>query len=193
MKRTIVKVVIGVLLIAIVVGGYFGFTRYRQSFSGEESVELTAVQKVITKNLDSSYPATPREVVKFYNRILACFYNESYSETELYALGDQARELFDEELLANNPRDQYFADLQAEIDDYHDAKRVITNSGVCDTNDVTFQTVDGRECAYVSASYFVGEESGYSRTYEMYVLRKDEAGRWKILAYYQIDEDAFDD
>jgi hypothetical protein len=41
--------------------------------------------------------------------------------------------------------------------------------------------------AYVTASYFVKEEKKYEKTYQMYVLRKDEEGKWKILTYYKIE------
>ena len=131
--------------------------------------------------------------MKYYNRILCCFYNESYNEDELYALGDQARMLFDEELLANNPRDEYFTALKADIQNYHDKSRTIMNTTVCDSNDVNYQTIDGDECAYVTSSYFVSEGKSYSRTYQMYVLRKDENGNWKILVFYQVEGDSSDE
>ena len=66
-------------------------------------MELTEIQKLITKNLDTNYPATPREVVKYYNRILECFYDDTYTDDELESLADQARKLLDDELLENNP------------------------------------------------------------------------------------------
>lgn len=192
MKKNVIRIVVAVVLIGVIVGGYYFFTNQKRT-SVEELVELTEVQEVITKDLDANYPATPREVVKYYNRIISCFYNESYTDDELYALGDQARKLFDEELLGNNPRDDYFAALKEDIEDYHDRDRTIVSSTVCDSNDVNFQTVDGDECAYVTSSYFVAEGKLYSRTYQMYVLRKDEDGNWKILVFYQIEGDSSDE
>lgn len=192
MKRNVIRIVTAVLLISVIVGGYYGF-RVSKRATVEDAVELTEVQKVITKDLETNYPATPREVIKYYNRILKCFYNESYTEDELYELGDQARMLFDEELLANNPREQYFTALEADIEDYHAKSRTIMNTNVCDSNDVNFQTIDGDECAYVTASYFIDENKSYSRTHQMYVLRKDENENWKILVFYQIEGDASDE
>lgn len=192
MKRNITRIAVAVILIGVVVGGYYYLANQRRA-SVEDAVELTEVQQVITKNLDTNYPATPREVVKFYNRIISCFYNESFTEDELQDLGDQARELFDEELLENNPRDEYFAALKADIENYHDASRTVVSTNVCDSNDVKFQTVDGDECAYVTASYFINEDKEYSRTYQMYVLRKDEDGNWKILVFYQIEGESSDE
>lgn len=192
MKKSIVRTIVAVVMILAIVGGYYIFSMQKRA-SVEDAVELTEVQKVITKDIEANYPATPREVVKYYNRILTCFYNEEYSEDELYALGDQARLLFDEELLGNNPRDEYFAALKADIEDYHEKSKMITNSTVCDSNDVNYQTVDGDECAYVTASYFINESKKYDRTYQMYVLRKDEDGNWKILVFYQIEGESSDE
>lgn len=189
MKKNVIRIVVAIVLISVIVGGYYAFTISKKA-SSEESLELTEVQKVITKNLEENYPATPREVVKYYNRIISCFYNETYTEDELYALGDQARRLFDEELLANNPREQYFSALEADIENYRAKSKTIMNTNVCDSNDVKFQTIDGDECAYVTASYFVEEGKTYNRTYQMYVLRKDKEDNWKILVFYQIEGDS---
>lgn len=191
-KRNVVRVILALVVIGLVVGVYYYFTVQRRA-SVEDAVELTEVQKVITKDLDANYPATPREVVKYYNRIVKCFYNETYTEDELYELGDQARKLFDEELLENNPRESYFDALKADIEDYRERSKTIRSSSVCDSNDVEFQTVDGRECAYVEASYFTNENKDYSRTYQMYVLRKDDEGKWKILVFYKVEGDPSDE
>ena len=145
-KSGVIKAVITILIILLIVGVYYFFTTQRRT-SVEDTVELTEIQKLITKNLDTNYPATPREVVKYYNRILECFYDDTYTDDELESLADQARKLLDDELLENNPRDQYLSDLKADIEDYHNKSKTIRSSNVCDSNDVVYQTVDGRECA----------------------------------------------
>lgn len=188
-RKTVIRGIVAVLAVVLIVGSYYYFTVYK-STGVEDNVELTEVQQVITKDLEENYPATPREVVKYYNRIQECFYNESYTDEELYNLGDQARMLMDEELLANNPRDSYFDALKADIAEYEEKEIEIVSSNVCDSNDVQYQKIDGDECAYVTASYFIDEAKSYSRTYQMYVLRKDEDGNWKILVFYQIEGDS---
>ena len=190
MKKTHV-IIIAVVCIALIVGAYVFWMN--QNGNTSEDVELTAVQQLITKDLESNYPATPREVVKTYNEIISCFYNEEYTEAELEALGDQARLLMDEELLGNNPRDEYFKALKAEIADYKEAERVIVSYNLSSSNEVEYLTVDDRECAYVQTSYFIKDETGHSRTYQMYVVRKDEDGSWKILVFYQVEGDTSDD
>lgn len=192
MKKKIGLAVAAVVCVGLVVGLFYLFSNQRRT-SVEDITELTEVQKLITENLEKNYPARPREVVKLYNRIITCFYGEDYTDEELEALGDQARMLFDDELLANNPRDEYFAALRAEIEEYRERTKEIVNSSVCASNDVKFQVVDGDECAYVTATYFISEDKEYSRTHHMYVLRKDEDGKWKILVFYQIEGDTSDE
>ena len=109
------------------------------------------------------------------------------------ALGDQARRLMDVELLENNPRDKYFAKLKSEIADYKADERIIISYNLCSSNEVQFVTVDDRECAYVKTSYFIKDKTGHSRTYQMYVVRKDDDGNWKILVFYQVEGDTSND
>lgn len=190
MKKTY-TIVIAILCIGLIVGGYVFWMKQNEKPAGD--VELSVVQKMITKDLKKNYPATPREVVKIYNEIITCFYNEEYTEDELNALGDQARMLMDVELLENNPRDSYFEKLKAEIADYKRDERIIISYNLCSSNEVQFVTVDNRECAYVKTSYFIKDKTGHSRTYQMYVVRKDDDGNWKILVFYQVEGDTSDD
>lgn len=190
MKKTY-TIVIAILCIGLIVGGYVFWMKQNEKPAGD--VELSVVQKMITKDLKKNYPATPREVVKIYNEIITCFYNEEYTEDELNALGNQARMLMDVELLENNPRDSYFEKLKAEIADYKRDERIIISYNLCSSNEVQFVTVDNRECAYVKTSYFIKDKTGHSRTYQMYVVRKDDDGNWKILVFYQVEGDTSDD
>ena len=190
MKKTHI-IVIAIICITLIVGGYVFWMKQNEKPSGD--IELTTVQKLITKDLEKSYPATPREVVKIYNEIITCFYKENYTEAELEALGDQARRLMDVELLENNPRDKYFAKLKSEIADYKADERIIISYNLCSSNEVQFVTVDDRECAYVKTSYFIKDKTGHSRTYQMYVVRKDDDGNWKILVFYQVEGDTSND
>ena len=90
MKKNGQKIIFAVVCVVIIVG-LFWYTAAKKGNSAENNDDLTEVEKVITKNLEKNYPETPREVVKFYNRIITCFYDEEYTDDELYELGDQAR------------------------------------------------------------------------------------------------------
>lgn len=192
MRRKIGITAAVVVFVVLIVGGFYLVT-YREKNTVEDTVELTEVQNIITKNLDTNYPETPREVVKLYNRIICCYFNETYTDAELYELGDQARKLFDDELLENNPREVYFSSLKEEIEEYHDKSQKITSWNVSKSSEITFLTVDGRDCAYVESTYFVDGDETYNYANQTYVLRKDENGKWKILAYYKTEVDSSDE
>lgn len=186
MKKKAGFAVMAVVCVALIVGGYYYYTVQKREAAGNLE-NLTEVQKVITKNLELDYPKTPREVIRVYNRILACFYNQTCTEEEIEGLGDQARKLFDEELLENNPRDDYLRALKADIEEYHDRSRVISSMDVCSASEVKEQTVDGAECAYVEATYYIIEGKVPSQSHQTYVLRKDADGKWKILVFYRTE------
>ncbi|MBQ8280509.1 MAG: hypothetical protein IJZ23_11760 [Roseburia sp.] len=190
MKKSRVIIIV-VICVALLVGGYV-FWMNRNGNASSEEVELTKVQQLITKDLTKNYPETPREVVKTYNEIITCFYNEEYTEEELEALVDQTLLLMDEELAANNPKADYFKAVKAEIADFAEAERTIVSYTLPSSNDVLYRTVDDRECAYVETSYFIKEKTSYSKTYQTYVVRKDDNGDWKILVFYKNEGDTSD-
>lgn len=185
MKKTYVIGII-VLCVALLIGGYAVWMN-RNGESSVENVELTKAQQLITKDLEKNYPATPREVVKTYNEIITCFYNEKCTEKELEALVDQTLLLMDEELAANNPKQEYLKAVKEEILEYASAERTIVSYTLPSSNEIAHHTIDGRECAYVEMSYFIKEKGSYSKTYQTYVVRKDADGDWKILVFYKTE------
>lgn len=192
MKKNIKSLVLALLSISLVVGFYY-YLNNRSTEDAQSDVEMTEVMKVIDKDLVGSYPSTPREVIKFYNRILCCFYNEEYTDEEFDKLAGQARALMDDELLEANPEDTYISDLTMDVSSYKSAEKVISTATVCDSADIQYKKVDGDECAYVAASYFTKSSLEYSKTNQQYVLRKDASGRWKILAFKIYEGENFDD
>ena len=181
MKKNITTAVIGVVCVCLVIGFYYYWTHRS---STEQETTVSEVQQVLLKDLSgNSYPKTPREVIKFLVKIQTCLYNEDCTEEELHQLADQMRLLMDDELAQNNPADQLYLRIDQEVASYKENKCTINNATVCDTNDVTYATVDGKECAYVSVSYFTKDKDGFSRVNQNYALRQDDDGNWKILAF----------
>lgn len=180
------------ICVALVIGGFF-IIKEKAAQERNKDVQLTEVQKVITKDLDKKYPSTPREVVKFYNRIITCYYHEEYTESELSQLADQALRLFDVDLQAINPKDQYLSSVKSEVLDYKSRDRYIAQTEVCASDKVIYKTVDEDEIAYVTSSYFVREGTSYGKTYQQYVLRKNADGEWRILVFYQVDATSVDE
>ena len=172
-----------VICVGLVCGDYYSLSHKNAKSAEDAQDKTTEVEKIIERDFDKKYPKTPREVVKWYNRIITAFYGEDYTDEELEKMADQARSLMDDELLSYNPRDTYLKSLKADIEDYKTRDKIIVQSSVSDSNDITYATVDGEYCAYVDAYYFSREASDYSRTYEEFVLRRDDEGHWKILSF----------
>lgn len=190
MKKSHIIVIV-IVCISLLVGGYV-FWMNRNGDASSENVELTKVQQLITKDLEKNYPATPREVVKFYNEIISCFYNEEHTDAELEALVEQTLLLMDEELVANNPKEDYLKRVKDEIFEFAAAERTIMRYNLPSSNEIELRTVDGRECAYVEMSYLLKEKSSLDKTFQTYVVRKDEDGNWKILGFDKTEGDASD-
>lgn len=186
-------VIVAIACICAICAGFYFFSQG----NGETEKELTEIEKVIVKDLESNYPKTPREVVKFYNRIVKCYYGgEQLTEKQVNDLVDQMLCILDDDLLLINSRDSYYSSVVQEINQYKRAKKQLISTDVCDTNDVKYVTDDknGKEekIAYVDASYFMNTDGKFAYTYQQFVLRQDEDGLWKILAFYQIEGEKSD-
>lgn len=186
MKKKVGITIVAILCIALICVGYYFL---KKEGAASENEALTKVQKITTLDLEKEYPETPREVVKLYNKIISAFHQEEYTQEELEKMCQVAYELMDDELQANNPFDSYLISVQADVELYEARKKEIVQTDVCDSNDVLYKTdsATGEDLAYVSASYFVREDKEYTNTYQMYVMIKDEDGKWKIKVYYQIE------
>lgn len=181
MKKNLKSIII-VVICAILCLGYFYYLSNRNA---DKEEELSEVEMVISKDLEKSYPQTPREVVKFYNRILKCYYNEEYTEAQLEQLVDQVILLMDEELKEKNPREQFIANVKADIKAFQEEKKQMSGIQLAGTDDIEKKTIEGREYAYVQSSYYIKSEKSGARASQTYILRKDEDGNWKILGFYQ--------
>ena len=72
------------------------------------------------------------------------------------------------------------------------------STDVCDSNEVKYVddvkegTSEVDKIAYVDASYFVNEDGDFVYSYQQFVLRQDDDGRWKIITFYEIGGDPSD-
>lgn len=184
-----------VLMLVIVFAVAIGFWRImedkREKAQEQEFVESSnkEVNEVLKKDFDTNYPSTPREVLKNYSRIISCVYNyDNLSENELVSLTEQMRKLFDEELLASNPLDTQLEDLKADMDEYHKAKRTITNYVIDKDSTIVEKKVKEKDYVNVKVSYLLHEGNGYAKTYQQFLLRKDDKNQWKILGWKLSEE-----
>lgn len=180
-----------VLLACLVVGYYFYLSHgvKRKSPVDEEDIIATKVQEVLMKDLSKNYPATPKEVLKFYGQLTQCFYNEEYTEGDLEALAMKAKELYDEELILNQGGDDiYLAQLQSDIKDFKNSNVVVSNYSTSSSTDVDYFTQDGRDCAGLYCDFTMREGTKLRHTTQLFILRKDEGGHWKILGWERARE-----
>mgnify|MGYP000209755340 FL=1 len=185
MKKTRI-VILAIVIVAAICTAFYIVNNNSKKESAKEA-ELTEIQKITTRNMEKDYPATPREVIKFYNRIVKCYYGRQYSDDELEQLADQALSMFDDDLLKKNEKESYIESVKSDAAQYEEDNKSISQTDVCDSNDVKYMTDNGDDIAYVTASYFIKTGSSYTKTYQEYVLRKDDDGDWKILTFYKIE------
>ncbi|MDD6139278.1 MAG: hypothetical protein PUB68_08900 [Lachnospiraceae bacterium] len=185
MKKTRI-VILAIVIVAAICTAFYIVNNNSKKESAKEA-ELTEIQKITTRNMEKDYPATPREVIKFYNRIIKCYYGRQYSDDELEQLADQALSMFDDDLLKKNEKESYIESVKSDAAQYEEDNKSISQTDVCDSNDVKYMTDNGDDIAYVTASYFIKNGSSYTKTYQEYVLRKDDDGDWKILTFYKIE------
>ena len=153
----------------------------------------TEVGRLLAKDLNSKYPATPTEVVKLYWRINKCIYNEGMNDKEFDQLLEQLRTLYDEEFLSTegNSFEQMSAGLKTDKEQRQKNKETLSSYVVQKNNDITEAEIDGKLCATVATSVLVKPKKGKStKTYEQFMLRKNEQNNWKILGWKQIDANA---
>lgn len=187
--KNAIRIGIFIVVCAVLIVGYYFYLSHGRTSKDPTPIEQTELEKVLTVDFTTKYPQTPREVVKWYNRILKLYYSGDVSDTQVEMLCDQALMLFDDDLLQANPRDQYIAAVKAEVEEYATRKKKMVKADVADTNDVVYKKLNGDEMAYVLATYVVSEGSDYQTTYQKYALRKSNEGRWKIVAFELSDED----
>ena len=182
-KKTQNPIVVGIvmaLLAVFIIGGFFLVRSI-----GLKNLELkkskTEVEKLMELNLDDNYPGNAREVLKVYNRILKCCYNEDLTDEQIKKLAEQNQKLFDEQLLEKNPHDQYVEKLKKDIEDYKSKKTTIANIAIQDLAEAEREERGGYKFCNLLVSYIVKDTKGLKTTNEKYYLREDDKGRWKIL------------
>ncbi len=189
MKGTIILIVLACLII----GYYFYLSNGSDSpaakVTNEEDIvaTMTMSQKALSRNLESNYPPSPREVVKYFSEITQCYYNEEHDEEEIKALGLKMREIYDAELVANQTEEAYLDLLEKDIKEYNTYNRTITSFSPSASVDVETFTQDGYEWARLYCLYDIKQDSLIYQTNLCFILRKDEDGHYKIYGWKKID------
>lgn len=182
------SIIIIVVSVAVIVGIYFLLTNYFSKDDEPSEVEITAVQNILLRNMDNNYPPTPKEVLKYYSDITQCFYAGGYTDDELIQLADRALLLYDKELVANQDYDTYIEDLKGEIESFKTKDWSISSYSTSSSTDVEYFENEEGEWAQLYAFYNVRQSTTIVKVTEIFLMRKDDNGRWKIYGWEQAKE-----
>lgn len=188
-SRKILVILIVVLFVSAILGLFIYVNNKPQSGSVEDDVVISNVDNVVLRNLDINYPPTPKEVLKYYSEITMCFYEENLSEEDLVRLAQTARKLYDAELCADITEEEYLASLREDILEFNSLGIVVSGYTVSASTDVEEFVVDGRECARLYVTYRLRQGTEYIYSNEVFIMRKDENGHWKILGWELLEEE----
>lgn len=181
--------IIGLVLICLVAGYYYYLSNKRQKAREEAPAKTTAVEEVLLYNFARNYPPTPKEVVKLYCQMIQCFYNEEYTEEEFTQLAMQVKNLYDEELIANKTEHQYIEDLRWDVSQLKDQEIVISSYAISASTDVEEYTKGGFRWAKLYCSFTLRKGTQMDSTNEVFLLRKDDEGHWKIYGFKLADDE----
>lgn len=186
MKKTTTRTTIIVIVLVLAVVGYYAYLSNKSRASRQEAT-MSVVQSTLSRDLSKNYPPTPKEVIKYYNELLRCLYNEESTETEIAALGLKARELYDAELLDYNEEEISQMRLKAEVADFREKQRRIASISLASSTNVEFFEEDGFEFARISCGYNILQEGKNYPSELVYLLRKDDNKKWKIYGWENVE------
>lgn len=181
-KKVIITFFIMLVVAAAAIGGFFVLSRYVNE-DASKVTETSELGKLLNKDLESAYPATPREVVKFYNRINSIMYGGEVTEEQFSDLLKQMRQLFDEELLAENDFEKQLEEFSKDVKDYEENSKSIVSYNLPENSLVNHYKKDGAEMASLDVGYMLKEKDEYTKMTEEFILRQDAEGKWKILGW----------
>lgn len=167
----------------LIVGLFFYLSNRTKEVTESGSRMMTDVEEVLSRNLETNYPATPKEVLKYYSEITRCFYSEEYSQEELEKMAKKSRELFDAELLFNQTDEQYLHALQEDVAQYKEDGKVISSYSVSSSTDVQEYSYGGFEWAQLYCIYNIRIKTQIAPVQERFLMRKDDKEHWKIVGW----------
>ena len=191
-SSAIQKLIVVVILAALLIFAYYHVANVRRETEVEEDIPVTAVQEVLLRNLDKNYPPSPKEVVKYYSELTKCLYNEDCSDEEIEQLAKRALQIYDDELAANQEWNRYITDLKSEIATKKSQEYAIMSYSLSASTDVKYFTKDSYECASLYCIYNIRNGAVPGSVEELFILRKDEAGHWRILGWDLTQDDSND-
>ena len=186
-KRSITNIFTVISLLAVILVLFIVNRSQKADKLKETSMEkLSEVQKILEMDFENEYPRSPREVAKLHGDMTRLLYS-GIEDEEIKELAVKIRELCDQELLEQNPMEQYLKDLYSDIALWRKVNRKIENNFVVNEEQETIVKKDGKEYATAYISFTITEKVKTSEL-RKYLMRKDENNRWKILGWEYISD-----
>lgn len=179
-KSTAKTIVVMILFSIIAIVVYFNLSNRTSSLITNSKTDKTEVETLMSKDIKGNYPASPREVMKLYGRIVKSLHNDDLNEKQIKGLTEQLRLLLDDELLNNNEYEDQLSKLNVEISGFKKSNSNIMNYIVEENDSVKYWNNEKDKMASVLANYTLKESSKYTKVIEQYILRQDTENRWKI-------------
>ena len=189
-KSSVGTTIVCILFAAVfIVGIYLSLTRDKQKNAIEADAEVTEVTTLISRDLEKDYPATVREVMKYYCRITKCIYSDELSDSQMTKLVDKLRALYSDDLLAKNDRTEMIGLVKTEIKNYKTAETKIQSYNVAESGEITYYRNETPQRALIDIYFTLKNKDGsFDRAYEEFVLIQDADSRWKIQGW-RLSED----
>ena len=187
-KGQVRTLVIGCILVVLVIGFYYYLSNRNVSNQTEDEGTITKTQQVLLRNLDTNYPPSPKEVVKYFCDISQCFYNEENTDEDVEKLAVQIQKLYDEELIANQTQEEYIQNLISDIAHMKKNNMVISSYSTSASTDVEYFTKDGYEWARLYCNFSIRQGTTLRSSNERFLLRKDADDHWKIYGWELAEE-----
>lgn len=184
MKKYLKYIIIGVVIVGLI-GGYYFYISNRSTVVDveETTTEISAAKKLLLRSMSIDYPPSPKEVVKYYADITVALYTSEYSEDEFKLLALRLRDLYDEDLLAANEEQAYLSALKNEVQGYKDQGIAISSYATSSSTDVFYFNEGGYNCSRLYATFTMKQGTSVELVREIFVLRKDTEGHWKIMGW----------
>ena len=175
---------------ALILVFYYLLSEGKIDLSKQAKPSSKEVEKLLEKDMENGYPETPTEVVKLYWRYNKCIYNNALGDKEFDGLLEQLRLLYDEEFLAldENSKENMADSLKKDQASYAKEKKTISSYMVQKNSTIQSGKVDGKECAAVISAVMTKKKSDRGQTYEKFLCRKDDAGKWRIMGWEQTSD-----
>lgn len=185
------KSIIIALAFVFLVAGYYYYLSHKTYESKKEQLDsnLSPVQEILVTNFKVNYPPTAKEVVKKYMDITKVLHNESLNDEEIESVATKLQELFDEELIYNKTQQDYYLDLKSELATFKNNNYSIVNYYTASSTEVDYFSEDGYDLARLYGTFNIRTSKGTQVLTDVFVLRKDTGGRWKIYGWQPVVEE----